>query len=411
MRKMTSTFLVSEEGARLLDEIAALQPSLREANFLTHLSALRKKYPQTEPENIGAALELHLLRQKAAISGKFALANKLFFTKGGLEQASSQVVADYRAGRFAASLPNGSRLADLGCGLGSDSLALARQGFFVTGVDLDAERLELARANAKALSLQQQLEFMEQDITNFDPVGYAGIFFDPARRTETGKRLFSVEAYQPPLSLLRHWQHQVPNIAAKISPGVDYTELDDYDCEIEIISEAGDVKEAALWFGQLRSGRENKEPVRRRATLLPQQLSLTDSPRDATFEVVAIGVPLRYLFEPDGAVIRAGLVEELAHLLGHSTRKIDQDIAFLTSDYPHETPFARRFAVRESLPFNLKKLNRRLQELEVGRVTIKKRGSPLDPQQLEHALKLKGSAHLTLILTHVLGKPFVLLCD
>lgn len=407
---MDLTFLVSDEGAHLLEEISKLQPPLRDANFLKHLTVLRKEYPQIAPEIIGAALEVFLLRQRAEASGKFELASRLFFTKSGLEQASSQTIADYRASRFAETLPKNARIADLGCGLGSDSLALARRGFFVTGVDLDGERLIFARTNARVLGLHDQTEFVEQDITTFEVAGFDGIFFDPARRTESGKRLFSVEAYQPPLSLLRQWQPKVPNIAVKISPGVDYAELAEYACEIEIISEAGDVKEAVLWFGDLRS-QEDSDFVRRRATLLPQKISLTAELRDSSFEEVVVGEPLQYLFEPDGAVIRAGLVEELAHLMGYGTRKIDEDIAFLTSDFPVETAFARRFTIRETLPFNLKKLNRRLQELNVGRVTVKKRGSPLDPQQLEQALKLKGSAHVTLILTHVQGKPFVLICD
>jgi len=136
---------------------------------------------------------------------------------------------------------------------------------------------------------------------------------------------------------------------------------------------------------------------------------LTNLPQ-AEREPVPSGPPLAYLYEPDGAVIRAGLVEELALQVG-GLRKLDPDIAYLTSDSLHQTPFARPFQIRESMPFNLKKLSHRMHQLNIGRVTIKKRGSPLDPQQLERALKLKGDLSLTLILTHVQGKPYVLLCE
>jgi SAM-dependent methyltransferase len=405
---VTAAFLTSPSGLALLREIEGLQPPLREANFLTHLAALRKKYPQRAPAEVGAALELHLLRQKAQASGKFSQATHLFFTKSGLEQASGEVITAYRVQRFVQNLALGARIADLGCGIGGDSLALAQQGFQVIGIDLDAERLELARANAQVYNVQDSIEFSQLDINDFNPKGYTALFFDPARRTEAGKRLFSVEAYQPPLSIIQKWLPVVPNLAVKISPGVDYSELQAYNCEVEIISENGDVKEAVLWFGALQSHDSYSQPVLRRATLLPQRHTLISQ---VAVEPLAIGTPLNFLYEPDGAVIRAGLVQDLGRLMGGSTSKIDEDIAFLTSMEPLETPFARRFTIREAMPFNLKKLNRRLQELEVGHVIVKKRGSPLDPQQLEHALKLKGTLHLTLVLTHVLGQAYVLLCD
>ena len=405
----SAQFLVSDVGQQLLVEIAGLQSPLRESNFLTWLAALRKKYPALAPENVGAALELHLLRQRATVSAKFSRADQMFFTKSGLEQASGESIASYRAGRFAQNLPPHAHIADLGCGIGGDSLALASQKLRVTAVDLDADRLVLAQANAVVYGVPDQIEFQQLDINDFQPSGYDALFFDPARRTDEGKRLFGVEAYRPPLSIIRRWLPHVPNIAVKISPGVDYNDLKDYACEVEIISLDGDVKEAVLWFGALQSRHATDVLVTRRATLLPAKLSLTDTPAEVA--PVAVDAPQNFLYEPDGAVIRAGLVQGLARQMGQSVTKIDPDIAFLTSPEPIATPFARRFTIQETLPFNLKKLNRRLQELGVGHVIIKKRGSPLDPQQLEHALKLKGDLHLTLVLTHVLGKPYVLLCQ
>jgi hypothetical protein len=294
-------------------------------------------------------------------------------------------------------LPEGAAVADMCCGIGGDSIALATH-FSVTGLDLDEARLTFAEANCVANG--HPANFYAEDITHAVVSKYAAIFFDPARRTGEGKRLFSVEAYRPPLSTIRNWLAQVPNIVVKISPGVDYTELAEYACEVEIISENGDVKEAVLWFGAFKT-------AERRATLLPAAHTLTYK---ADKLPIAVGAPLQYLYEPDGAVIRAGLVEELAEQMGGTTRKLDEDIAFLTSEECHATPFARRFTIVESQPWNLKKLNRRLQELEVGRVVVKKRGSPVDPQQLEHALKLKGQREMTVVLTHVMGQPFVLLC-
>ena len=141
---------------------------------------------------------------------------------------------------------------------------------------------------------------------------------------------------------------------------------------------------------------------------MPAGDSLTDRPGQPEVES---GEPLAYLYEPDGAVIRAGLVEELAHRL--NARKIDPTIAFLTASHLVETPFARAYRVIESLPFNLKKLNRRLNALAAGRVTVKKRGSPIEPHELERALKLKGPKEneMIVVLTHVMGAHWALIVE
>ena len=418
MKLEIAEFLLSPSGRATLDELAADPAALSQANQLATLSRLRRRF---SPEEAAGLLEVATARHKAQQQAKFSQAGEMFFTKTGLEQASGELIANYRAARFVRSLPSGSPIADLGCGIGGDSMALARH-FQVTGVDIDPARLLFAQANATALGLSGNFKTLQADLTGFDPAPYAALFFDPARRTSEGRRLFSVEDYTPPLSIINKWLAKVPDIAVKISPGVNYAELDGYDCEVEIISENGDVKEAVLWFGALREKIENhtsvglrpkskiedRNFVRRRATLLPAGDSLTDRPGQPEVES---GEPLAYLYEPDGAVIRAGLVEELAHRL--NARKIDPTIAFLTASHLVETPFARAYRVIESLPFNLKKLNRSLNALAAGRVTVKKRGSPIEPHELERALKLKGPKEneMIVVLTHVMGAHWALIVE
>jgi hypothetical protein len=399
MDYQTACFIVSDKGRVALDELAADPAVLAPQRELATLTRLRRHYSPTEA---AALLEVATARQRATAQHKFSRAAEMFFTKTGLEQSSGERVAEYRARRMAQTLAPGSIIADLGCGIGGDSLAMAAH-FKVTGVDLDEARLVFAGENAAVYGRAENFETLHTDLTTLDLSQFQAIFFDPARRSAEGKRYFSVEQYQPPLSVIKHWLPKVPEIGVKISPGVDYKELEDYDCAVEIISDEGEVKEAVLWFGGLRS-----PGVSRRATLLPGEHSLTNLP-EAEKTPIPVGPPLAYLYEPDGAVIRAGLVEELALQLG-DLRKLDEDIAFLTGDQLKETPFARSYQVLEFMPFNLKKLSRRLQDLQIGQVTIKKRGSPLDPQQLERALKLKGDQHLILVLTHVQRKPFVLFC-
>jgi hypothetical protein len=184
----------------------------------------------------------------------------------------------------------------------------------------------------------------------------------------------------------------------KISPGVDYDELPE-DTEIEFISVQGEVKEGVLWFGELRSG------VGRRATLLPSAETLTDD--EMPDEPIAVMEPRAYLYEPDKAVIRAHLVEALAWQL--AAAKLDEEIAYLTADSFQPTPFARCFAITDWFPFQLKRLRHYLREHGIGQVTIKKRGSPLEPESLQHQLRLEGEGECILFLTQVGGEAAVLI--
>ena len=381
MNLTTFHWLLSDEGQRVLGE-TAVSPT-------THLQTAAALRQQIAPELAQAVLETALLRQKAA--AKFSRAGQMYFTRAALEQASGEQIAAYRARRFAALAPR--LLADLGCGIGGDALALAGIAP-VIGVDLDPIRLALARENVRVYAGNGRFHPLQADLRQLPPLAADALFFDPARRDAQGRRLFSVRQYQPPLSLVDEWRAKVAGTAVKISPGVDYAELPP-DAEIEFISVAGEVKEGVLWFGPLRSG------AARRATLLPGGHTLTNQSGDP----VPITEPQGYLYEPDGAVIRAHLVEELARTLGAA--KVDEEIAYITAVAPPPTPFARCYAIEDWFPFQLKQLRHYLRQRGVGRVTIKKRGSPLEPAWLQQQLRLQGDEERILFLTQVGGKAAV----
>jgi SAM-dependent methyltransferase len=381
-------FLLSDEGGRLLAETAATP--ITADNHLQLAQQLRRR---VGPARAHAVMETVLLRQRAA--GKFSRAAEMFFTRPALEQASAEVVAHYRARRYQKA--GAHTVADLGCGIGGDAIALAVQAD-VTGVEWDALRLAMAQENARVYGVSHHFHPLQADLLELAPLPVEGFFADPARRDESGRRFHSVHDYQPPLSFIEQWRATISQAGVKISPGVDYAELP-AEAEVEFISVAGEVREGVLWFGGLHSG------VQRRATLLPGELTLTSS-QDAGH--IAVTRPQAYLYEPDGAVIRAHLVEQLANQLGAS--KIDEDIAYLTAAEAVVTPFARAFAVEDVFPFQLKRLRHYLRERKIGQVTIKKRGSPLDPDTLRQRLRLPGDGlHRVLFLTQVMDEASVII--
>jgi hypothetical protein len=222
-------------------------------------------------------------------------------------------------------------------------------------------------------------------------------FFDPDRR-DPARRVRRIASYRPSLDRVLAWLPELQGLAVKISPAVPQEEIEKLDCEVEFVSLRGELKEATLWFAAFRE-------TSRRATLLPGAHTLT--PGDES--EVRILPPGAYLYEPDPAVMRAGLVRTLAHQMGAA--QIDATIAFLTSDNLLDTPFARRFRVRDVLPFGLKALRRRLREMGIGRVTIKKRGSPVDVKDFARRLKLREGEEATVILTRARSRPITIIAD
>ncbi len=390
--------LLTPAGQEALRAAEALEP--REEGFLAHLTALTRRFP---PELARPALETAILRREAA--ARFPSSSQLYFTRPALEQASSWQVAAHRAARY-----RGFRLAaDLGCSIGGDSLALAQE-VPCLGLDLDPLRLEMARANLAAAGAGLETGFLRADLNAplpLKPSPSTALFFDPARRSG-GRRIFSVRAYQPPLEALWDWLPRFPALGVKISPGVDLAELEPYERaaapEIEFVSLNGELKEAVLWFGPLRS-------ARRRATLLPGGHSLTaqEDPR-AGGERLPLSEPRAYLYEPDPAVLRAGLVADLGFEL--EAAQLDPEIAYLTAEKPRPTPFARVWAVEDWMPFQLKRLRAYLRERGVSRVVVKKRGSPLQPEELIRRLRLPDDPRGTekvLFLTRLQGRPIVVI--
>jgi hypothetical protein len=384
--------LLSPSGQEILQAVSALSP--RESDFLIYFQSLSKRFP---PSLARAALEIAILRREAAT--KFPFADRLYLTRQALEQATSFELSSYRAERFR-QFPY---IADLGCSIGGDTFALAQIAPTI-GLDIDLLRLSMASANHLALGLSQNTQLIQSNLTFSLPfkVRSVALFFDPARRAGD-HRFFSVQQYQPPLSIIQSWLPDFPSLGVKISPGVDLAELNRYEAEIEFISLHGELKEAVLWFGSFNT-------AFRRATVLPGPYQLVvHPPNRMPLAPTLISNPGSFLYEPDPSVIRSGLVTTLAEILNAS--QIDPEIAYLTSDALSPTPFARVWRIIDWFPFHLKRLRTYLRQRHIGHVTVKKRGSPIEPDFLIHQLRLEGDQDCILVLTHLRGEPIVIICN
>ncbi|MFF2639672.1 SAM-dependent methyltransferase [Streptomyces niveus] len=394
--------LLSDEGQALLAELRDHDP----AQELALATRLRRDHPA---ELVSSALAQARLRQRAVAKFGERDAYRMYFTPHGVEQATRASVAAHRAARFRTITRTGdgpARLTDLCCGVGGDAVALARAGFAVTAVDRDPATGEIAAHNIRTLAPDAPAPTVVcADVMTYDlraaPAPDA-LFIDPARRGGRG-RIFDPEAYSPPLSWAIDAVRTVGAGGIKIAPGIPHELVPD-DFEAEWISDGGDVKEAVLWHDANGTGGGGAiTPGARRATLLPTGGTLTGRGLPNP-QVRKVG---RYLYEPDGAVIRAHLVAEAADELDGGL--IDETIAYITADEARPTPYATAYEITDELPFNLKRLKALLREREVGILTVKKRGSPVEPEELRRKMKLQGRKSATVFLTRVSGAPTMLL--
>ena len=383
--------LLAPPGARLLDLI----PPYDDTTALPIGARLRRE--GFADDLVAAALTQARLRARGRT--KFGpAADRMFFTPVGLEQATRPAVADRHAARFADA--GVTRVADLCCGIGGELPSLAAAAGRVVGVDRDPLTVEVARANLAALggdtSGTHVAEVVCDDVTAMDLDGWDGAFIDPSRRGGPGgRRTFDPNAYSPPYDFVLDLATRVAATGAKLAPGIPHRVLPP-GAEAEWVSDGGDVVECALWFGPLASG------ARRRATVLPSGATLTGDGEQRG----EVGPVRRYLYEPDGAVIRAGLVAEAAALV--SGGLVDASIAYVAADGLVATPFLTAYEVSDVMPFGLKRLRTLLRARGVGLLTVKKRGSAITPESLRQQLRLSGPNEATIVLTKVAGAPTVL---
>jgi SAM-dependent methyltransferase len=378
--------LLTQSGRELLAELGALPAP---ADPLTAATRLRARFPAAL---VTTALTQDRLRRRA--QAKFgALAGRLYFTEAGYEQSTRAAVAALRAARYAAA---GVReVADLCCGIGGDALAFAAAGIRVLAVDRDPLTCAVVRANAAELGLDGLIRVQCADVTELRTDGCDAVFLDPARRGARG-RVFDPDGYSPPWSFAVRLAENFSAAGFKVAPGIPH-EAVPAGAEAEWVSDGGEVKEAGIYFGKLRT-------AERRATLLPGPHTLTPAGLPDP-EPGDIG---QYLYEPDGALIRARLLGELAAELG--ARTLDPTIAYLTSDRLSRTPFAAAYEVTDVLPFTVKKLRALVAERGYGTLAIKKRGADVDPEQLRRALKPSGpkANAATIIVTRHHGRHVAL---
>lgn len=361
-------YLLSDAGADALREVAAL--GLAGATLVTDIDWARRRFGG----RAAVLVETVVLRRRAA--AKLPHAADWLFTDEALQQATAEPVVRHRARRLA-----GARVHDATCSIGAELAGLRDSAEYVVGSDLDPVRLAMARHNVAGV------EVCRADALHPITRG-AVVVLDPARRSG-GRRRFDPRDYTPALDdLLEVYRGR--DTVVKCAPGIDFDAVAGlgFAGEIEITSAGGSVREACLWSAGLAEA-----GVRRRATVLDTGENITDADPDEC----AVAPAGRWIVDPDGAVVRAGLVRQYA--ARHGLWQLDRDIAYLSGDRLPDG--VRGFEALEQLPYSERRLRQALSARNIGAVEILVRGVAVDPDALRPRLRLRGSQPASVVIARI----------
>jgi len=355
-----------------------------EGNELRLQTELRKTYSS---ELVSSALTLKELRKKG--SEKFPRSAQMWFDRQGLEQSTAEPISRHKAQRFQGDVW------DLCCGLGGDAIGLAEH-CRVTAVDLNPAACLRTWLNAEVYERQGQMSVRCEDVTTLDLADKL-VHIDPDRRPH-GSRVIRMEDAEPNLSFLKELMRTARGGAIKLSPAANFIGKFP-EAELELVSLDGECKEAIVWFGELA------EPGVYRATALPSGESLSGDPLMAYCGQSQIQ---QYIFDPDPAIVRSGLIEMLATEKG--LNRLDDAEEYLTGAHVPETSFLRSFEVIDVLPYKEKALRKYFRNARFGQLEIKCRHIKVPIESLRKKLQLEGSEAGVLMIVREEGQSRAVIC-
>ena len=363
----------------------------------------RKGLSKPEIERLLEEVHLQIKGKK-----KFPRAHQMKFNREGLAQASSKYVAEYRTWKMRKKLGAIQKALDVGSGIGGDTIAMSLR-WKVLSVEKSPVTMEMLKHNIQVYNTDKNIELILGDISILlednefqKKLGDIDcIFFDPSRRSR-GRRTVKIEEYEPPLLLVEKLNPFSQNICVKIAPGVDLSRIT-YDCDIEVISFKGEVKEVVLWFGKFKTYSDKKVIL---ATKLPEKITWIQKPKRYN---VPVSEPKDFIYEPDPAFIKAHLISDIAEL--YKLSQLNKKIAYLTSDTYFKTPILKCYHVLAYETWDHASINKTLSKLNIGNVDLKSRGLSVDLKDIQKSIHGNGRKNGLLILTKILNSPSAIICE
>lgn len=363
-------WIVLPEAQRWIDQAAEqlpLSPSM--------IAKLRQALSRAQVDEVVTQARLRERARK-----KFTAADRMVFTEKGLEQATDERIAAYKASGFPCGV-----LADLCCGIGGDLIALAQQRQ-VLAADRDPRCAVFAEANCRALGCSN-FEVRAEDVGNLALDDFAAWHIDPDRRP-LGQRTTHTAFCEPSAEKIDRWLKTNPHAGIKLAPAARFPDAWAEQAELEWIGIHRECRQLFARFGQLA-----RHPGRHVATLLDAE-GHPAAQVVGTIEPVSVASAIGgYLFEPHACVIAAGLVGALGRQ--HALSAVAADVAYLTGDAAVPSAAMSAFERIATMPFDLRRVKAELRNRQWGQLEIKRRMIPegmhgLKPETLRKRLSVDG---------------------
>ena len=345
------------------------------------------------------AIQAHLVMEQLELRRqarhRFPAADRMFFTRQGLQQATDATIAAYKAARFPKDRPR----YDLCCGIGGDLLALAEHGE-TTGIDRDPLTAYLAQANGRQLA-RRRCEVRPLDVSLVQPDPEVAVHLDPDRRPH-GRRSVRLDHHEPPRGVLERLIAGQRYAALKLAPA---TPADDpllRPAQLEWIGHRRECQQLVAWFGDAAL-----YPGRRVATVLDAPAAMRSLIGEACGPLAMTCRVDQFVLEPHAAVLAAGLSAQLAHQLDY--RSLTAGGGYLTGGRSARHPLATTFEVLAVSSCRVKRLRAVLRRHEIGRLEVKTRGVAVDPGRLQAALSTSGDRSAVLLITRLQGSCVAIL--
>ena len=356
------------------------------------------------PDEIAQILADLRIQSRAKL--KFPRASQMQFTKEGLKQASSKWLAEYRTLKMKQNLSTIKNVLEIGSGIGGDTIAQGLRWNVIT-IEKDLPLLQVLKHNLEVYHLLDKIEIIEADILEIihqtwfrEKLAHVdAIIFDPSRKSNSSAAS-EVEEYEPSLSLIPDLLQISPNVVVKLASAIDISSAK-FDCDVEVVSYKGSVKETMLWFGKFKLS-DQKNVI---ATKLPEKISLV---KQASVGIPAISLPKKYLFEPDPAFIKAQVLNDIAS--EYNLTLLNENIAYLTGDTKVITPVMKCYQYISHCDLNFEKINRLLKQYQIGQLDYKSRGVKIDLKTVHKSIEYHGKGQGILIFTLISKKPSIILC-
>lgn len=334
---------------------------------------------------VPAAIALHETRQRAI--GKLPSPAQLWLSRTGLEQATAWEIARHKAARFTQC----EQVYDLCCGIGMDAAALTH-ATPVIAVDQSPAMVLRTTWNHEVLGGKHPLQTLCQDVQQTDWTG-TFVHADPDRRDGRDRPTKRLEQYLPDLTWMQRLAGTAKGGAIKISPASNFQQKFP-GCEIELISLHGECREATVWFGELSGNFAFS------ATCLDSNETLSADPLSAW--VAKAEHTDRFLFDPDPAIVRAGLIDVLAER--HCLLRLDAEEEYLTGSQLPDTGFLAAFEIEAVLGSNVKDLKSHLRNSPRSEYEIKCRRVRVEADVLRRSLPKGDGPPTVIIVCRVAGR-------